>query len=116
MKPIGNKKVCPICQSDNKSSDTKCTNCGGSLAGVRSQLVPPKPSEPGEQKGQNEHETVRMHVPGMPRAAQTMLPPKTVSLPNKPIKPKRMISDDDVDVVDESHMSNVEHSANHLGL
>lgn len=116
VKPIGNKKICPTCQSDNKSTDIKCTNCGGSLAGVRSQLVPPRPSEPGEQRGQNEHEVVKMHVPGMPRAAQSAQP--GMIIPSvKPIEPKRRpISDDDVQVTEESHLSNVEMSADGLGL
>jgi hypothetical protein len=82
-----------------------------------------------------------MHVPGMPRAAQSALspnkpiepritgrpkpplrpsqpmsPPEANPLSNEPIKPKRMISDDDVNVVDNDHMRNIEHSADHLGL
>jgi hypothetical protein len=122
VKPIGNKKICPVCSSDNKSSDTKCTNCGKSLAGVRSRLVPPKPSEPGKQTGQNEHQVVnkgapiRTHVPGLPVAAQ-VVPQKTITPQVKPIKPNRkLISDDEVSVTDEGHLSNVETSAEGLGL
>ena len=111
VKPIGNKKVCPVCQSDNKSTDIKCTNCGKSLAGVRSQLVPPKRSEPGERQ-----EVTRTFVPGSPITAQANKP-GTIIPSVKPIKPnRRPISDDEVEVTDENHLSNVENSASGLGL
>lgn len=124
-KPLGGEKQCPACLSDNKATATSCVNCGVSLKGVPSKIKPRQRDQKGEQTGQNTKENVfmgmpvtRMGVPGVPlaRAAQVMLNPKMNSQPIKPIKPKRQISDDDVSVVDENHLIDVQHSADHLGL
>jgi hypothetical protein len=59
-----------------------------------------------------------MFIPGVPlaRAAQIMPSIKINPQHIKPIKPKKQISDDDVSVVDDEHLSNVQHSADHLEL
>jgi hypothetical protein len=58
----------------------------------------------------------KVHVPGLAAAAQSLIP-RTTNPAVKPMKPNRKrISDDDIQVVDENHLSNVERSANHLGL
>lgn len=123
VKPLALEKVCPACGSDNDATAIACTNCGNNIAKFKAQPRQRQRDEAGAKPAQQPHETVmkgmpvtRMHVPGMPIAAQVLPPTKMIPTPNKPIKPKRLLSDDDVSVVDDAHMSNVEHSANHLGL
>jgi len=124
-KPLGGEKQCAVCLSDNKATATACVNCGASLQGIPSKIKPPQRDQKGPQNQQNTKEKVfmgmpvtPMGIPGVPlaRAAQSQPFPKTIPNVIKPIKPKRKISDDDVSVVDENHLSNVEHSADHLGL
>ena len=123
VKPLALEKVCPTCSSDNTPTAVVCINCGADIAKIRALPKQRKRDQQGEQKGQNPHETLMMgvpinkvHVPGLATAAQSLIPTK-MNQPVKPMKPNRKrISDDDIQVVDENHLSNVERSANHLGL
>ena len=123
VKPLALEKVCPTCRSDNTPTAVVCINCGADIAKIRALPKQRKRDQQGEQKGQNPHETLMMgvpinkvHVPGLAAAAQSLLP-RTMNPAVKPMKPNRKrISDDDIQVVDENHLSNVERSANHLGL
>lgn len=122
VKPLALEKVCPTCSSDNTPTAVVCANCGADIAKIRALPKQRKRDQQGEQKGQNPHETLMMgvpinkvHVPVL-AAAQSLIP-RTTNPAVKPMKPNRKrISDDDIQVVDENHLSNVERSANHLGL
>lgn len=125
VKPLALEKICPICSSDNNPTAVLCANCGGDIAATKAMPKQRKRDDKGSQKGQNRHEVMfkgmpinKMHVPGFGVSAQV---PYNANLkpikPIKPIKPKRqMISDDDVEVVDENHLNNIQNSANNLGL
>jgi len=122
VKPLALEKVCPTCSSDNTPTAVVCANCGADIAKIRALPKQRKRDQQGEQKGQNPHETLmrgvpinKVHVPVL-AAAQSLIP-RTTNPAVKPMKPNRKrISDDDIQVVDENHLSNVERSANHLGL
>lgn len=138
VKPLAMEKVCPACGKDLPPTAVTCdnTSCPNPSA-VATMSSRPKPRTP-DQKGSGgariqQHETIvnnrpvsRMYVPGTPIAAQSTLPMSKVptTAPSQPVAPavnpikkkRQMISDDDVQVVDHQHLSNIEHSADHLGL
>lgn len=124
----------------------QCSSCGKNVANATAicdnkscpnpaakKIVKPKnkPDEKGKNPFLQQHERVykgmpvtNMHVPGsIPIAAQvnpTQLQkpmiPQTVPSVKPIVKNRKQLSDDDAQVVDPSHLSNCEHSADHLGL
>lgn len=120
---VGMETICADCGKTISRTSTVCDNPSCSRRSGKKITRPKnKPDEKGKNPRLQQHEVVyqgmpvnKMSIPGVPIAAQitnTMIKPQV-----KPIKNKtRMISDDDAEIVDERHLSNVEQTANHLGL
>lgn len=130
------EKVCPACGKDLPPTAVKCDNqsCPNPTAVATTSSCPKqrKPDAEGEAPRIQQQVTLlnntptnKMIVPGIPMQAQAVMPlaktaPRPMApmpMPRKPInQKKRLISDDDAQVVDEGHLSNCDHSADHLGL
>jgi len=123
-KPLGGVKQCPSCGSDNSATEIICVNCKAPIPKGTRTYNQKQRDKKGKQKGANPHEVVfmgapvnRQFVPGFGRPIEAQIIPsnKTIPLVN-PIKNKKLISDDDAEFVDDHHLSDVENSANELGL
>jgi ribosomal protein L40E len=114
------EKVCPTCGSDNSANAINCYNCGFNIARFKATPRPRERDKSGEKPATNQHEVIlnntpvnKIFVPGPTIASQSVGVNKLI----KPIEPqKKLISDDEAEVVDDVHLSDIEHSAEHLGL
>tara|TARA_B100001778_G_scaffold334491_1_gene346145 strand:+ start:34961 stop:35290 length:330 start_codon:yes stop_codon:yes gene_type:complete len=108
------KKVCPVCGSDNGPNDTVCVNCSASLTGNQ-KMVDRSPTPKGEQGNPLGHVTAQGVMPTNPNVVKRDMPESM----NRRVKRQpvyRELSDDFVDSIEDEHLDQVQHSADHLGL
>lgn len=109
---VSTSKTCPACKSTNSSTNAKCSNCGMPLSEVdvtyHNHTVSPK------KHNSNSNPNVFSVYPGQ-RVANISNNIKNIY--KKPLSnTELLISDPEAENIDNDHLSDVQHSADHLGM
>lgn len=109
---VSTSKTCPACKSTNSSTNAKCSNCGMPLSEVdvtyHNHTVSPK------KHNSNPNPNVFSVYPGQ-RVANISNNIKNIY--KKPLSnTELLISDPEAENIDNDHLSDIQHSADHLGM